>query len=59
MQEVMDLGIGSGLTKLELGLRVRYEVRRELAPYVGVAWQQLLFGTADFARARGEDPQSR
>jgi copper resistance protein B len=34
----------SGLSDMELGLRVRYEIRRELAPYVGVAWRRDLGG---------------
>ncbi len=37
--------VGSGLSDLDLGLRLRYEFRREFVPYVGVAWQRL-FGTA-------------
>ena len=48
-------GIGSGLTSIETGLRLRYELRRELAPYVGVTWERKFFGTADFARAKGKD----
>ena len=40
---------------LELGLRLRYEIRRELAPYVGVTWRRTLGATADLARAAGRD----
>jgi copper resistance protein B len=47
-------GIGSGLSDVEAGLRLRYEVRREFAPYVGVAWQQRFGRTRDYARALGE-----
>lgn len=47
-------GQGSGLTDLELGLRLRYELAREFAPYVGVSWDRKLGGTARFARADGE-----
>jgi copper resistance protein B len=47
--------IGTGLSTGELGLRVRYEFRRELAPYVGVVWTRKFFGTADQARAAGQD----
>jgi copper resistance protein B len=43
--------IGPGLSDAELGLRLRYEVRRELAPYVGVERSWLFGGTADFARS--------
>lgn len=54
-QEVEKLGIGRGLTDVELGLRLRYEIVREFAPYVGIAWERKVGRTADFARAEGED----
>ena len=53
-QEIEALGIGSGLSSAEVGLRLRYEIRRELAPYVGVSWRQTVGGTADFARAASD-----
>jgi copper resistance protein B len=46
--------IGAGLTDLEVGIRLRYELRREFAPYVGIAWQHRLGGTADLDRAAGQ-----
>jgi copper resistance protein B len=46
--------IGSGLSDIELSLRLRYEVRRELAPYLGVGWFKRFGGTAGLARAAGE-----
>jgi copper resistance protein B len=55
LQEVKEHGIGRGLNDLELGLRLRYEIRREFAPYVGVSWEKLYGGTAQFARGRGEE----
>ena len=51
-------GAGSGLSKLELGLRLRYEIRREFAPYIGLHWERLYGNTADFARADGHDTDS-
>ena len=48
-------GVGSGLSDLELGLRLRYEVRREFAPYVGINWRKKFGDSADFARDEGED----
>ena len=48
-------GVGSGLSDLELGLRLRYEIRREFAPYVGVTYDRKFGKTADYARAGGED----
>lgn len=50
-----DRGIAAGLSTGEVGFRVRYEIRRELAPYAGVVWHKKLFGTGDAARQRGED----
>lgn len=48
-------GIGSGLSNTEAGLRLRYEIRREFAPYVGVTWNRTYGNTADYARAEDED----
>ena len=53
-----ERGVGAGLSTLETGLRVRYEIRREFAPFVGVTWTHSFFGTADMARAAGEDVSS-
>jgi copper resistance protein B len=50
-----ERGIGAGLSSAEAGLRLRYEFRREFAPYVGVTWNRKFFGTADLAEAAGED----
>lgn len=50
-----ERGIGAGLSSADAGLRLRYEIRRELAPYVGVLWNWKFFGTADLAEARGDD----
>ncbi|MGB5493570.1 MAG: copper resistance protein B [Sedimenticolaceae bacterium] len=49
------VGVGSGLSDLLLGMRLRYEIRRELAPYLGVNWTKTFGNTADFARDEGED----
>ena len=48
-------GIGSGLSTGEAALRLRYEFRRELAPYVGLVRERKFGTTADFARADGDD----
>ncbi|MEX2450828.1 MAG: copper resistance protein B [Rhodospirillales bacterium] len=54
-QKVRRLGIGSGINDIEVGLRLRYEIVREFAPYIGVQWERKLGRTADFAREEGED----
>lgn len=58
VQDVPEFGVGSGLGDLELGARLRYELRRELAPYLGVSWHRRVGETADLARAAGEDASS-
>ena len=41
--------VGAGLANGRLALRLRYEIRRELAPYVGVQWTRKFGATADYA----------
>ena len=45
--------IGSGLSDLDTGLRLRYEISRKFAPYIGVAYTGKFGETADFTRAEG------
>lgn len=49
-----ERGIGAGLSSADAGLRLRYEIRREVAPYVGLVWNWKFFGTADLAEAAGD-----
>jgi copper resistance protein B len=51
----VERGLGSGLADVSLGLRLRYEIRRELAPYIGVEWVNQYGGTEDLTRAAGGD----
>ena len=53
-KESPERGIGAGLSRVETGLRVRYEFRRELAPYLGVMWENTFGPTADLAAVAGE-----
>ena len=48
-------GIGSGLGEVDAGLRLRYEIRREFAPYIGIERANRFGKTADFARAAGDE----
>jgi copper resistance protein B len=57
-QDVRASGIGSGLSDAEFDLRLRYEIVREFAPYIGISHSAKLGRTADFARAAGEDPST-
>lgn len=52
------IGLGSGLSRIEGGLRLRYEIEKEFAPFIGVGFEQFTGPTADFAAANGE-PSSR
>lgn len=51
----MEAGVGAGLSQTDLGVRLRYELRREVAPYAGVVWNRTWGRTADLARAAGEE----
>ncbi|QHI99330.1 copper resistance protein B [Xylophilus rhododendri] len=48
--------LGSGLSSGTAGLRLRYEISRQFAPYVGVERAASFGGTADYARAAGARP---
>jgi copper resistance protein B len=55
-QDIPLLGVGAGLDQIEVGARLRYELKREFAPYIGIEQSWRTGNGADFARARGEDP---
>lgn len=52
-QRVPNFGIGSGFNSVELGLRLRYEIKREFAPYIGVSWKRALGATASLEQREG------
>lgn len=55
-QSDRKIGVGAGLFEAEIGLRLRYHITRQLAPYVGVEWQGAAGRTRRHLRAEGEDP---
>ncbi|MBA2770631.1 MAG: copper resistance protein B, partial [Sphingomonas sp.] len=55
-QNSREIGVGAGLSDAELGLRLRYDIRREFAPYVGVQYRRAFGDTRRFLREDGEDP---
>lgn len=57
-QDIPDLDIGAGLTDVTAGLRLRYELSRRFAPYVGVEWTSSLGETRTVRKSIGEDAQS-
>ncbi|MEO8467203.1 MAG: copper resistance protein B [Gammaproteobacteria bacterium] len=46
--------IGSGISDIDAGVRLRYEIRRKFAPYLGLSYQRTFSQTAQYARAAGE-----
>jgi copper resistance protein B len=57
-QDISALGVGSGLTDFEAGLRLRYEIEQEIAPYIGVEWRKQTGATGRFSRVSGDDPET-
>jgi len=57
-RDVPEQGLGSGLSDAEFGLRLRYEARREFAPYFGISHERKIGDTARLARAAGDDVRS-
>lgn len=47
-------GTGSGLSSVTAGLRLRYEIHRQFAPYAGVRWKRRYGQTADYRRESGQ-----
>lgn len=46
--------VGAGLSSVAVGLRLRYEIRRELAPYIGAEWTSQFGNSADYTRDANE-----
>jgi copper resistance protein B len=57
-QDIAAIGVGAGLSDFEAGLRLRYEIKQEFAPYIGVEWRKQTGDTARFARLAGDDPDT-
>ncbi len=55
-QDIAEREIGAGITKIEPGVRMRYEFKPEFAPYIGLEYEAALGKTADIIRADGDDP---
>lgn len=55
VQEVEEYGVGQGINSIELGARLRYEIRREFAPYIGISWHRKIGETENLAEKEGEN----
>ena len=53
-QDSEDIGVGAGLSEAEIGVRLRYDIAREFAPYVGVQYESAFGRTRNFLRDEGE-----
>ncbi len=49
--------VSSGLSNIEAGLRLRYEIKKEFAPYIGIEWASTFGAAADVIRASGNKPE--
>ena len=49
--------VSSGMSNIEAGLRLRYEIEREFAPYIGIEWASSFGSAADIIRAGGKKPE--
>jgi len=56
IQRVEEFTTGAGLNNLEFGVRLRYEIRREFAPYVGISLDRSFGETATLVRQDGGNP---
>ena len=54
-QNSRDIGVGAGLTDAEVGVRLRYDIRREFAPYIGVQYNRAFGRTRSYRKGEGED----
>jgi copper resistance protein B len=55
-QNSRAIGVGAGLSDAEVGVRLRYDIRREFAPYIGVQYERAFGRTRRYLREEGEDP---
>ena len=56
VQRVEEFTTGSGLNNMEFGVRLRYDIRREITPYVGISLDKSFGETASLVREDGGDP---
>jgi copper resistance protein B len=54
-QDDTDHDVAAGFNDVEVGVRLRYDIKRQFSPYIGITWRRLLGGTASLARRSGED----
>jgi copper resistance protein B len=55
--DLPELGIGQGVNDFQLDLRLRYEFKREIAPYLGITWQKQYGDSARYSRQQGSSSE--
>lgn len=56
LQDIPNERVGSGLSNLEAGVRLRYQFVPNVAPYVGLVYERAIGRSARLRRADGETP---
>ena len=56
--DIPEFQVASGITGIELGGRLRYELRRDFAPYIGVEWESAVGDTRDLIESIAEDAEA-
>jgi copper resistance protein B len=51
--DLPDFGIGQGINDIQIDLRLRYEFKREIAPYIGISWQKKYGDSAAYSQLEG------
>ncbi|MBL8558157.1 MAG: copper resistance protein B [Hyphomonadaceae bacterium] len=57
-EDIPEFAIGAGVSNVLAGARLRYEITRSFAPYVGVEWSGAVGDTRDLIKANGDDPDA-
>ena len=57
LRDIPEYEVGAGVSDLEAGLQVRYEITRKFAPYIDVVYERELGETSVIKQALGEDPE--
>jgi len=57
-EDIPEFRVATGITGVEFGARLRYEIRRDFAPYIGVEWESAVAETRELVQADGEDAEA-
>lgn len=57
-EEIPEFAMGAGVSNVLAGARLRYEITRSFAPYVGIEWSGAVGDTRDLIKANGAEPDA-